>query len=67
MTGVVWALLPVLSLLGSVAAEQKPLVSSQIRGLDPAREYLGNQLGPKVLSDLQYTTGMNLSMVNSIA
>jgi len=38
MTGAVWALIPVLSLLGSVTAEQKPLVPSQIRGLDPARK-----------------------------
>jgi len=44
MTGAVWALIPVLSLLGAVSAEQKPLVPSQIRGLDPAREYSKDEL-----------------------
>jgi hypothetical protein len=47
MTGVVWALIPVLSLLGSVTAEQKPLVPSQIRGLDPARECSEDELRDK--------------------
>ena len=60
MTGAVWALIPVLSLLGAVTAEQKPLVPSQIRGLDPARECSVGQLGPQATSDLQYTTAMNL-------
>jgi hypothetical protein len=59
MTGVVWALLPVLSLLGSVTADQKPLIPSQIRGLDPARKCPNDELGPKVLANLQYTTAMN--------
>jgi hypothetical protein len=47
MTGVVWALLPVLSLLGNVTAEKKPLVPSQIRGLDPARKCPDDELGDK--------------------
>ena len=59
MTGAVWALIPVLSLLGAVSAEQKPLVPSQIRGLDPAREYSKEELGPQARSDSQYTTTMN--------
>ena len=59
MTGAVWALIPVLSLIGAVAPEQKPLVPSQIRGLDPAREYSEEELGLKATSDVQYTTATN--------
>jgi hypothetical protein len=39
MTGAVWALVPILSVLGTMnAGEVKPVVASQIRGLVPARE-----------------------------
>ena len=39
MTAAVWALVPLLSILSTVnAGEVKPVIASQIRGLDPARK-----------------------------
>ena len=39
MTAAVWALVPLLSILSTInAGEVKPVIASQIRGLDPARK-----------------------------
>ena len=77
MTGGVWALLPLLSILSTInAGEVKPVIASQIRGLDPARKSASIAKGGVIpsslavnhaIADKQYMTAMRPSTTASPA